>query len=357
MTTTGVDPQMFYNDRGFQRFEFINALIDHLPLLADPTIKGQVYPWDGVTYRRPWPHSRNMWERGTELLDGLVSNTDPIPDLGRVAEDLRIELVARGRVCQQTEFSGVMGGRPVAVFRNGTVDLTTGELTAPSPDTNIVGAWDTDYDAEMPVPRYDRWLTERGLNSQRALLESVLGTMFDTTYRYPRILVFSGTWSAGKSALMGLIRDIGGSACVTDSDLFPIAVYKHRRGLASSARVMCTDSVPVCKKLSGARGGRYLSKRLNEFPSSALQIVETLGDGWGMSAGEHRRWEASAPRDLIDLVTFNHRVSDADRHKWTTDELPQLRAELPGIAARWIRARIHRIPMTYAEHVSEGKCP
>lgn len=137
-----------------------------------------------------------------------------------------------------------------------------------------------------------------------------------------------------------------------DSDLFPIAVYKHRRGLASSARVMCTESVPVGKQLSGAQGERFLSKRLSEFPSSALQIVETLGDGWGMSAGEHRKWQSRAPRDLIDLVTFNHRVSDADRHKWTTDELPQLRAELPGIAARWIRARIHRIPMTCVDYTS-----
>lgn len=348
--TKTLDVADFYRGRRFDRDAFVDAFVETFHCVADQN-SDLVYRWNGNFYESCDVYSRSARGRAYAVMQDCVRDVDSVPNPTAVVRAIHTELVARGRVKQLTSFSGVVDGRPVAVFRNGFVDLTTGILHPPSTEVFIAGAWNTDYAADMATPRYDRWISERGLTEQRALLESVVGTAFDVTYRHPRVLVLSGTWGAGKSAFTNLLRELGRPY---DS---PIHLFDWRGALSGGtpreggrdyqscieyARICVNQSTPVIRALHGQKATQRIQKLLAEFPTTTLHIAETLGDGWGVDADEHRRWEASASPDLFDIVRFNERVSEEERYHWH-EEFPTLVAELPGIVARFINARIANI--------------
>lgn len=349
--TATLDVHDFYRGRRFDRDTFVETFVETFHCIADPT-SDIVHRWNGSFYETVDEYARSALGRAYSALHDAVDNADDMPHPIAVVRAIHAELVERGRVRQPTAFSGVVDGRPVAVFRNGIVDLATGVLSPPSPEVFIAGAWNTDYDPDMPTPRYDRWVLERGLTDQRALLESVVGTAFDVAYQHPRILVLSGTWGAGKSTFMNLLRELGSSRSTPVhlfdwrgvlSDGGPRKGSRNYQDCITYGRICVNQSTPVIRALHGQKAVRRLQKLLAEFPTTALHIAETLGDGWGVDADEHRRWEKSASPELFDIVRFNERVTEAERRRWH-EEFPTLVAELPGVVARFINARIANPP-------------
>lgn len=316
----------------------------------------RIFVWDGTTYAEP-PHYTSYARGNAASVFEAAGYGDgwDIPRSVETVREIRRSCANTGRVVTGVASGTDANGRPTAVFTNGHVDVRTGVLHPPSPATLIASQWGVPYDPLLPTPTYDRWVSDRGLTEQLPHIDSVLGSMFDSTYRHPRLVTLTGTWESGKSTLLELIDHIGNGK-------FPGSRTRHDHMVARfmcnmddalrdtkrnvSPSVTTNNNVSVKQYLTGKRGLTRVQRLITEYPNNALHVLETVGEGWGLYEDEARKWESIvAKAGVHDLFLFMNPVPKRDSTHYTHDQRDAAQAvkqglhdEATGIAARWLNA-------------------
>ena len=106
-------------------------------------------------------------------------------------------------------------------FRNGTLDIASGELLPPTPEIIITNKIPWDYN-----PAANSNLVEQTLNkiscgdvTIRALLEEMIGYCFYRSNAYKKAFVLTGEGNNGKSTLLDVIKEILGENNISALDL------------------------------------------------------------------------------------------------------------------------------------------
>lgn len=313
-----------------------------------------IFVWDGTTYTEPTRYTNYARGHAANVFEAAgYEDGWGIPRAVETVREIRMACARDERVVTGVASGTDPDGRPIAVFANGHVDPLTGVLSPPSPSHLIASQWACAFDPCQPTPIYDQWVSDRGLTDQLSHLEAVLGSMFDATYRHPKMVVLTGTWEAGKTTLLNLITHIGNGAQTGLRHRYMVARFLcdmgdavRDTGLDVQPCVTTNNNVSIKSHLSGKRGLSRSARIVTSYRNNALHVVETVGEGWGLPLHEARKWESNAEASgTFDLFRFMNPVPSrlAPRGDLTEYEATQrLKAglcdEAAGIAARWLNA-------------------
>lgn len=348
MTTLNriIDVNDFYTGRRFDHVAYADAVYQSHPFLAD--VSGRyLLAWNGASYARPFYKRRDKYGAWSVL--GIAGYDDPPPKSIMVRDALIRRCIEDGRIVHTSLASGVLDDSPVAIFANGIVNLRDGSLRPHTPDLFVEGNLSIIYDPDMPVPSYDQWLQDRGLSDQISKMESVTATIFDSTYRHPRAVVLSGVYESGKTTWGELVatalkvnlqgsRDRARQLNNHFGNVHLRDVMLDSKRWKLPALLTFSNNVHVTRELNGPKTSVVVDRLLTDYPTNALHVIETVGDGWGVPARIHRRWERDADRNRFDVFLFMKFIPENDRLH--VDVRKELYKELPGIVARWIQSRI-----------------
>ena len=326
--------------------------------LADPNVESGVLAiWDGTAYALPsyasGDYFRSKYTASRRGLSRLIYTHTGTVVLGGVLDNLIIELLRlcreHGRVWTSGAGSGLYHGTPHAVFANGLVDTTTGDLRKHDPDFFVAGQFPVAYTDNVPQA-YEQWVKDRGLESQLDRLEAWSATMFDSTYVAPRIMTLTGdAYEAGKSSWLDIMMSAASDGDHNDVRTPPtmflgkdsVRTDKWRtKGLPAHEVRRLQHAVLITKyntKLRDIRSARIRNFALS-LPSSALCVAEIVGEGW--NTYEYMGWKKRGYSPDLEVFTFDQHVAQQD---WDIRE-KVLPGERDAIASRWIRtlARVGR---------------
>lgn len=189
--------------------------------------------------------------------------------------------------------------------RNGTVDLTTGDLQPASRDDLLTRGIDVDYD---PHARSAEWVdfVEHTFGADAELIafvQRLLGYCISGLVHEHVLPVLHGAGANGKSTLIGVVQDLLGDHAITAPD-----------GL-----VIATDHAPHPERIAHLRGRRLVvSHELEERAVLAEQAVKTLTGGDTLSARElyGRRFNFKPTHKVLLVTNHRPRVRGTDHAIW-----------------------------------------
>lgn len=202
--------------------------------------------------------------------------------------------------------------------RNGTVDLTTGELRRADPNDLLTRGVDIDYDAEACSEEWEAFIEQIFGEDEELIgfVQRLLGYCLTGVVQEHVLPVLQGEGSNGKSTLIGIVQEILGDHAVTAPD-----------GL-----VIMTDHQPHPERFAVLRGRRLVvSHEIEQRAVLAEQVVKTLTGGDTISAREmYGKRFNFIPTHKVLLVT-NHRpkVRGTDHAIWRRIRLVPFEVVIP----------------------------
>jgi len=224
--------------------------------------------------------------------------------------------------------------------KNGTVDLSTGELRPHRRQDMLTKTTGIEYDPQAEAPLFLRFL-ERILPDPevRRYVQKWSGYALTGVIREHRLPVWWGSGSNGKSTLIGaLLGALGDYAKQMAPDILVVKQHdEHPTALADlfGARLVATIEVGEGKRLAEAlvkqlTGGdrmkaRFMRQDFFEWEPTH-KIVLVCNHRPGVRGGDNGLWRR------IDLVPFTVTIPEDEQDA----ELPEkLRSEYPGVL-RWM---------------------
>lgn len=220
--------------------------------------------------------------------------------------------------------------------KNGMLDLRTLELVEHNPEFMSTVQVNVEWDLDARCPVYEAWLADV-CPAQTDDLEEVAGTMLDPTRTPHKAAFLFGPSRSGKSTFLRLLQEIAGvenRTAVTLHDLskdrFAAAnVYGKMLNSAADLSSAHVEDLSVFKMMTGEdpiHGNRKYGSQFT-FTNQAL---------FAFSANELPTVTESSRAYAERIKPFEFPHSFAGREDPALET--KLRAELPGILVRWVKA-------------------
>jgi len=226
--------------------------------------------------------------------------------------------------------------RPLVNFQNGVLDLETGDLMEHDPKYGSTHQLTVPWMPDAECPLFDRWLVESAGSQAAALLETA-SVLLDPSVTPTRALFLFGPARSGKSTFLRLLEALVGASFVAGVSLHALsddhfaAANLYGKVLNVDADVKAADvrDLSLFKKLTGEDvitanrkyGAQFEFRNRALFAFSANELP---------SVGENSRAYVARIAPFLFGRSFDGAID-------VTLE-PRLREELPGIAARLVRA-------------------
>jgi putative DNA primase/helicase len=226
--------------------------------------------------------------------------------------------------------------RPLVNFRNGMLDLETGELLAHDPKYGSTHQLTVDWSPDADAPLFDRWVLESAGSQVSALLEAA-SVFLDPSVTPTRALFLFGPARSGKSTFLRLLEALVGPSFVAGVSLHALsddhfaAANLYGKVLNVDADVKAADvrDLSLFKKLTGEDvitanrkyGAQFEFRNRALFAFSANELP---------SVGENSRAYVARIAPFLFGRSFDGAIDPTLE--------PRLREELAGIAARLVRA-------------------
>jgi putative DNA primase/helicase len=262
--------------------------LDRVPAMASETIDG-LREWVSEAdttdeYKRRSAHYQASAKAGRR--DALLSIAGTDPSL----------VVAVGQ----------LDAHPLLLAcRNGTVDLTNGELRPADPDDLLTRGVDVDFNPDVRSERWEQFLDRVfcGNVDLIAFVQRLLGYCLSGVVSEHIVPVLTGSGANGKSTLVGLVQDLLGEHAIS----------------APEGLVISRSHEPHPERLAFLRGRRLVvSAELEREAALAEALVKMLSGGDTISARElyGRRFNFVPTHKL--LIVSNHRpkVRGTDHALW-----------------------------------------
>jgi P4 family phage/plasmid primase-like protien len=318
--------------KGFEQAA-AGALDDRIARTIEEELKPIVYvPGDGFLHYRDgfWSKlsdsaaDRRAKELLAEMTTGLVG-----PLLRHVRKCLELNV-------ESEEFGNTLG---LICTRNGTVDVKTGKLEPHSPDHHLRYRLDFDYDPLARCPVYEEHLKQTldGNEGSIQLFEEFAAHTLVEEMRFQKALYLMGKGGSGKSTLLRVVEMLHDPRAVSTTPLVKVEEERYLTDLVRKLVCISFD-VQTDRKVFGENfiritgGDPVATRRLyKEVQGRVVPTVRFMG-----SMNEDMPRFIAAPdaveRRLI-ILRCGERVATIDRQRGD-----KLRAELPGILVRMVRA-------------------
>ncbi len=189
--------------------------------------------------------------------------------------------------------------------RNGTVDLTTGELCLAQPEDLLTRGIDVDFDPDAQPDRWGTFLDAifGGDTDLIAYVQRLLGYCLTGVVHEHIVPVLTGVGANGKSTLIGVVQDLLGDHAIT----------------APEGLVIRRDHDPHPERLAVLRGRRLVvSAELEHRAELAEAVVKMLTGGDTVSARElyGRRFNFKPSHKVVLVTNHRPRVHGTDHAIW-----------------------------------------
>ena len=289
---------------------------------------------------------RELYRKAGEAIDTARRRT--IAELARALESRRrqSDLLAAARCRVVVHHTDLDKGRFLLNARNGTIDLSTGQLREHrrvdllTHDTEIV------YRPDATAPTWERFLSEvfDGDEDLIRFVQRAVGYSLTGDVREQVLLICHGSGSNGKSVFLNIVRKLLGKLALQAApDL--LMADRQRRHPTEQADLFGKRLVVCQETAEGRRFNEALVKQLTG--GDAITARRMFEDNWTFEP-THKLWLATNHRPEIRgtdhaiwrrprLIPFNVQFSDDGDHKKDPDMEAKLTAELPGIMAWGVR--------------------
>jgi putative DNA primase/helicase len=275
--------------------------LDRVPALASATIDG-LRPWVaeavGVDeFKRRSAHYAASAKAGRR--DALLSIVGTDPDVVVSVEQLDAHPL-------------------LLACRNGTVDLTTGDLRPADPAHLLTRGVDVDYSPDDHSARWERFIDEifGGDLDLIAFVQRLLGYCLTGVVAEHVVPVLTGTGANGKSTLIGVVQDLLGDHAIT----------------APEGLIIQRGYEPHPERLAVLRGRRMVvSSELEESAVLAEGVAKMLSGGDTISARElyGRRFNFRPTHKLLLVTNHRPRVHGVDVAIWRRLRVIPFRVTFP----------------------------
>jgi putative DNA primase/helicase len=189
--------------------------------------------------------------------------------------------------------------------RNGTVDLTTGEIRHADPADLLTRGIAVDYDPDAFSERWVEFLDVifAGDTDLIAYVQRLLGYCLSGTVQEHVVPVLTGVGANGKSTLIGVVQDLLGDHAITAPEGLIIR-QKHE---------------PHPERMAVLRGRRLVvSTELEQKAVLAEAVVKMLSGGDTVSAREvyGRRFNFKPSHKVVLVTNHRPRVNGTDHAIW-----------------------------------------
>jgi putative DNA primase/helicase len=318
---------------------------------------GHFWTWNGCYYGKVSDETVNKWV--WTFLDasktGVASDSNrfrPKPhDVGDVVKALKGGLLLN--VDPPCWLDGRAGADRVMVFRNGLVDVETGVFMGLSPKLWVHHAVDYEYNPEAGCPMWERWLGEvfEGDAESQECIEEQLGYGMTKDVRFHKGFLWIGQKGReGKGTLASVLKQLVG-----EGEHVSLSFHDWHK-TENSGEVMIGKKVGVFPDVRFKEGKWF---GLNYDPGGLDHVSRewTLKINGGdniTQRGKYKTvpWQGVLPIKLYlisnNILNFNDTIlasrfitvafNVSFRGREDTEMSEKLKAELPGIANRCLRA-------------------
>jgi putative DNA primase/helicase len=242
------------------------------------------------------------------------------------------------------------------VFRNGVVNVLTGEMRQPSADLWVHSALGFDWDPDMPCPRWVQFLEEAfpGDDESKAFIEEWMGYCMTEETRFQKGAMLIGEKRSGKGTISHVLRQMVGDPSYVGLSFSTWTATENSGQCLIGKRVGLFSDVRL--KPGRAYGQSYDPGGLSHVSAERLLNITgedtvTLGrkniDAWQGQLRLKIMLISNEAPNLNDaggvlpsrFIKVHFGVSFFGRED--VDLRAKLSAELPGIAGRCVRAYQH----------------
>ena len=221
--------------------------------------------------------------------------------------------------------------------KNGMLDLATGTLKPHDPDYMSSVQLPIEWDPTATCPKYEQWCEGIGIGPQLDDLEELVSLMLDPSRTPTKAVMMFGPSRSGKGTFLRLLVAVAGAENVSGVSLKQLAEDKfaaanvYGKSLNVSGDLSSADvtDLSLFKMLTG-------EDLINADRKYGRQFVFTNRALFAFSANELPAVSESSRAYSERIKPFRFGESFAG-HEDPNVEV-ELRAELPGILVRWVRA-------------------
>lgn len=283
-----------------------------------------------------------LYSDGVYKIDGLAFRSEITELLGenyRTSHFSNAESFTEGQLAARGNVLPDRLEQPLLNTPSGMVDLRTGELLKHDPIFRSTVQIPIPWQPDATCPTYDAWAKEQ-IGDQLDDLEESVAIMLDPTVTPTKAVFLFGPSRSGKSTYLRLIEEIAGDYSAVSlhqlsEDRFMAAnIFGKMLNVAADLSAAHVEDISIFKMMTGEDpiqanrkyGGQFafVNRALFAFSANELPTV-----------GESSR----AYSERIKPFFFG--VSFAGREDATLE--PRLRAELPGILVRLVKAHRRRM--------------
>lgn len=259
-----------------------------------------------------------------------------------LGEDFRVSHLSNVEaftIGQMSAAGNVLNDRatePLMNVLNGMVDLRTGKLLPHDPAYRSVVQFPVEWNPDATAPTYEQWTKEQ-IGDQLDDLEESVAVMLDPTQTPTKAVFLFGPARSGKSTFLRVLMDIAGidnTSAVTlhalAEDRFAAAnVYGKALNVSADLKAAHVDDISMFKLMTG-------EDLIQANRKYGAQFAFTNRALFAFSANELPTVGESSRAYSERIKPFNFPNSFAGREDPALEAA--IRAELPGILVRWVRA-------------------
>jgi putative DNA primase/helicase len=319
--------------------------------------QGGFWEWNGRCYEKTSAEKINgeIWK----FLDGARTGTkaDSSRFRPKPADVEGVMKALKGGLFLNADPPCWLDGRPgasnILVFKNGLVDIRTGELLPLTPKLWAQNALDFEYDPEAKCPVWDRFLSEVFENdpASRDCIEEQLGLGMTEDVRFQKGFLWIGVQGReGKGTLAFVLEKLCGSTAYVS-----LSFHTWLKG-EYSAQAMIGKKVGVFPDVRFKEGkwyGQTFDPGGIDHVSKEMLLKITGGDNLTIGRKyDPVPWQGGLPMKVFlisnDIPTLNDPIlvsrfikiafSVSFRDREDLEMRSKLEAELPGIANRCLSA-------------------
>lgn len=312
----------FFDDNGLKAETLAKAIFARYPSAL--SAEGSVAMYDRGAYRiNPLSYS------------GAVS--EMLGELFRPAHRAAAEEYTKGTLYRTGRVLPAHLSEPLVNCANGMLDLSTGTLKPHDPSylswQQIPVAWEP----EATCPFYEEWVREVLPGDQLAGLEELAGAMLDPSRTPHKAVFLFGESHSGKSTFLRIMCAVAGPENTSSVTLHQLAedrfaaanVYGKMLNCAADLSAEDVSDLSMFKMMSGE----------DQIPANrkyGQQFAFTNQAMFAFSANEPPAVSETSNAYFNRIAPFSFPNSFAGREN--PDVEHRLRAELPGILVRWVKA-------------------
>ncbi|MCF7994719.1 MAG: DUF5906 domain-containing protein [Chromatiaceae bacterium] len=273
-------------------------------------------------------------------------------------QDSLLAIIERAGMCSLPEAGNAIP------FRNGLLDMETGQLDPITPSNAATWSLPYDYRPGDDCPRIKAWLRQAVGDDDDVveLLRAFLAALLRGGAHLQRFLHLIGPGGTGKSTLLRLIEALVGSRNAVSTDLKELEQNRFESAsLYGKRAALITDSdryggsVNKLKAITGQDPIRLERKHVQQSGSFIFDGLVFLSSNEPLATTDYT---SGIERRRV-TVMFDRRVSDEEKAAWSAQggEKAVLHAELPGLV-NWLLAMpvsaMERIIRNPPEHVTKA---